>query len=401
MTTSQIKEGTEIDFTREGSNAFSMKKRHAADEATSSGSGPGPGPADSECFHLYPQQFSDAPSKAVSFRNDDHCSGSKYALPTQSFQDGTMRSLFPKPIYSYSVLIFMALRNSKTGSLPVSEIYSFMIENFPYFKTAPDGWKNSVRHNLSLNKCFVKVENRNGNSSRKGCLWSLNPAKVEKMQDELHKWRRKDPIAVRRSMARPESLDRLLGDRLDRFRTLPPYSSAALLPGVTPAYSSTSSSGTQDHLQPPRLSLLYPHYAHTKPQPPCYLPTATVHPSTSFAVYSPCGQPNAPGGLNSPTVGNMAPVYSATLQAEYGPGPRSMQDFLLEGDASYDIDTLDPSLTDLQLQGNLWEELREDSLASDSQFASRTTPPRTLEGLHVQVNCLQATPPPVGRLNAE
>lgn len=28
----------------------------------------------------------------------------------------------------------MALKNSKTGSLPVSEIYSFMKEHFPYFK---------------------------------------------------------------------------------------------------------------------------------------------------------------------------------------------------------------------------------------------------------------------------
>lgn len=67
-----------------------------------------------------------------------------------------------------------------------------------------------MRHNLSLNKCFVKVENKNGNSSRKGCLWALNPAKVEKMQEELHKWRRKDPITVRRSMARPGASDKLI-----------------------------------------------------------------------------------------------------------------------------------------------------------------------------------------------
>lgn len=57
----------------------------------------------------------------------------------------------------YSCLIAMSLQKSKTGALPVSDIYSFMMENFPYFKTAPDGWKNSVRHNLSLNKCFEKV----------------------------------------------------------------------------------------------------------------------------------------------------------------------------------------------------------------------------------------------------
>ncbi|XP_039225830.1 forkhead box protein N1-like, partial [Crotalus tigris] len=111
--------------------------------------------------------------------------------------------LFPKPIYSYSILIFMALKNSKTGSLPVSEIYNFMTDHFPYFKTAPDGWKNSVRHNLSLNKCFEKVENKMGSSSRKGCLWALNPAKIDKMQEELQKWKRKDPVAVRKSMAKP------------------------------------------------------------------------------------------------------------------------------------------------------------------------------------------------------
>lgn len=73
----------------------------------------------------------------------------------------------------------------------------------PLRQTAPDGWKNSVRHNLSLNKCFEKVENKSGSSSRKGCLWALNPAKIDKMQEELQKWKRKDPIAVRKSMAKP------------------------------------------------------------------------------------------------------------------------------------------------------------------------------------------------------
>lgn len=126
----------------------------------------------------------------------------------------------------------MALKNSKTGSLPVSEIYSFMKEHFPYFKvrvhprggsrtpqilcsgcisltvsctfqTAPDGWKNSVRHNLSLNKCFEKVENKMSGTSRKGCLWALNPAKIDKMEEEMQKWKRKDLAAIHRSMANP------------------------------------------------------------------------------------------------------------------------------------------------------------------------------------------------------
>ncbi|XP_053989591.1 forkhead box protein P1 [Hylaeus anthracinus] len=118
--------------------------------------------------------------------------------------------LYPKPAYSYSCLIAMALKNSQTGSLPVSEIYNFMCEHFPYFKTAPNGWKNSVRHNLSLNKCFEKIEKPAGNGNqRKGCLWAINPAKVAKMDEEVQKWSRKDPLAIKKAMIYPDHLELL------------------------------------------------------------------------------------------------------------------------------------------------------------------------------------------------
>lgn len=111
---------------------------------------------------------------------------------------------YPKPAYSYSCLIAMALKNSQTGSLPVSEIYNFMCRHFPYFKTAPNGWKNSVRHNLSLNKCFEKIEKPAINGAqRKGCLWAMNPAKIIKMDEEVQKWSRKDPTAIRKAMVNP------------------------------------------------------------------------------------------------------------------------------------------------------------------------------------------------------
>lgn len=119
-------------------------------------------------------------------------------------------SEFPKPAYSYSCLIAMALKNSRAGSLPVSEIYSFMCEHFPYFKTAPNGWKNSVRHNLSLNKCFEKIEKPVTNGGqRKGCLWAMNPAKISKMDEEVQKWSRKDPMAIKKAMVIPENLEAL------------------------------------------------------------------------------------------------------------------------------------------------------------------------------------------------
>lgn len=64
----------------------------------------------------------------------------------------------PFIFFPSSSLIFMAIEGSQEKALPVKEIYAWIVQHFPYFKTAPTGWKNSVRHNLSLNKSFVKVE---------------------------------------------------------------------------------------------------------------------------------------------------------------------------------------------------------------------------------------------------
>jgi hypothetical protein len=119
--------------------------------------------------------------------------------------------VLPKPAYSYSCLIALALKNSPNGSMSVSEIYKFMCEHFPYFKTAPNGWKNSVRHNLSLNKCFEKIEkpSANGTNQRKGCLWAMNPEKITKMDEEVKKWSRKDPMAIKKAMVYPHTLEAL------------------------------------------------------------------------------------------------------------------------------------------------------------------------------------------------
>lgn len=67
-----------------------------------------------------------------------------------------------KPPYSFSSLIFMAIEDSPSKKLPVKDIYNWITERFPYFQSAPLGWKNSVRHNLSLNKCFMKVDKDKG-----------------------------------------------------------------------------------------------------------------------------------------------------------------------------------------------------------------------------------------------
>ncbi|XP_028722869.1 forkhead box protein N1 isoform X3 [Peromyscus leucopus] len=311
-------------------------------------------------------------------------------ITPQASADGH-QPLFPKPIYSYSILIFMALKNSKTGSLPVSEIYNFMTEHFPYFKTAPDGWKNSVRHNLSLNKCFEKVENKSGSSSRKGCLWALNPSKIDKMQEELQKWKRKDPIAVRKSMAKPEELDSLIGDKREKLGSpllgCPPPGMAG--PGsIRPLAPSAGLSQPLHSMHPapgpmpgknPLQDLLGGHapscYGQTYPHlSPSLAPSG--HPQPLFP--QPDGhlelqaQPVTP--QDSPLPAHTPPSHSAKLLAEPSPA-RTVHDTLLpDGDLGTDLDAINPSLTDFDFQGNLWEQLKDDSLTLDPLALATSSP---------------------------
>uniref|UniRef100_A0A8C1ZYG5 Forkhead box protein N3 n=1 Tax=Cyprinus carpio TaxID=7962 RepID=A0A8C1ZYG5_CYPCA len=92
-----------------------------------------------------------------------------------------------KPPYSFSCLIFMAIEDAPSKRLPVKDIYNWILDHFPYFANAPTGWKNSVRHNLSLNKCFKKVDKDRSQSIGKGSLWCIDPEYRQNLIQALKK----------------------------------------------------------------------------------------------------------------------------------------------------------------------------------------------------------------------
>ncbi|XP_055928516.1 uncharacterized protein LOC129959653 [Argiope bruennichi] len=79
-----------------------------------------------------------------------------------------------RPPFSYVAMIRQAILESPSKRLTLQEIYSYVLGTFPYYKSK-DGWKNSIRHNLSLNKCFIRVP-REGGGEKKGSFWTFDPA---------------------------------------------------------------------------------------------------------------------------------------------------------------------------------------------------------------------------------
>ncbi|XP_030746091.1 uncharacterized protein LOC115874930 [Sitophilus oryzae] len=96
-----------------------------------------------------------------------------------------------KPPFSYATLICMAM--GKNGNkMTLNAIYHWIRENFLYYRKAHPSWQNSIRHNLSLNKCFIK-QARSKNEPGKGGFWRLDLERLE----ESRRSKRRSSLTVR------------------------------------------------------------------------------------------------------------------------------------------------------------------------------------------------------------
>ncbi|XP_008274708.1 forkhead box protein M1 [Stegastes partitus] len=100
--------------------------------------------------------------------------------PSQTFQahnthvdaEAVQQNMAERPPYSYMAMIQFAINSRKSRRMTLKEIYMWIEEHFPYYRdVAKPGWKNSIRHNLSLHKMFIRETTPDGKVS----YWTIRP----------------------------------------------------------------------------------------------------------------------------------------------------------------------------------------------------------------------------------
>ncbi|KAJ2499322.1 hypothetical protein GGH96_003616 [Coemansia sp. RSA 1972] len=110
---------------------------------------------------------------------------------------------FAKPTYSYASLIAQAINSTSNAKITLNGIYTYIMTHYPYYKHAQNGWQNSIRHNLSLNKAFVRVQ-RASNEPGKGSYWAIDDKCKAQFANGVYKRTRRTKKAMEQDRDKKE-----------------------------------------------------------------------------------------------------------------------------------------------------------------------------------------------------
>ncbi|CAJ2506340.1 Uu.00g004700.m01.CDS01 [Anthostomella pinea] len=141
-----------------------------------------------------------------------------------------------KPGHSYAQLIGMAILRAPNRRLTLSQIYKWISDTYSFYSAHDAGWQNSIRHNLSLNKAFIKQE-RPKDDPGKGNYWAIETGMEQQFMKEK---------PSRKSAAATENMQIMsMGPRLDFAHLEPTTFHDGLPPSLPPVLCAQTSSYQQ------------------------------------------------------------------------------------------------------------------------------------------------------------
>ncbi|XP_022060933.2 forkhead box protein M1 [Acanthochromis polyacanthus] len=117
--------------------------------------------------------FEADPSKQTPLKENQNPPAQTFkAHSTHIDAEAVQPNMAERPPYSYMAMIQFAINSRKSRRMTLKEIYLWIEEHFPYYRdVAKPGWKNSIRHNLSLHKMFIRETSPDGKVS----FWTIRP----------------------------------------------------------------------------------------------------------------------------------------------------------------------------------------------------------------------------------